>query len=641
MKKIILLVCCIFFISSCWREEVVSEGQKQEFLVEVKKWDAFVWNFDLKKTGKIRSSQDILLTGTANGRVNSLFVKSWDSVEAGQLLATLEDSVWNYQINLERAQNGVERANLSYESTKIQLEKQLIDTKTQLATLERNYSVLEKDSEQNLIQAKNNYENSVLAGESTTSSLQLQQIDDTIKKLEIDYENQKVTNAQTLSSYKSLLITNFNSLVLILKDVSQMSDEILWVSKLNERKNDDFEDYLWVKDMSQKNQSELQLQELLAVRDGEKIQEYQTLLQSSEITEVQVQEIFSFIEANYEKIKIHLNSIETTVNNSTLSVWSLSEAQISQFTAQIDVLQGTFQWYYSAFLSYSSWVKTFLQTYLNTQNSLLKSIELQKNEREIQKKRLESSEISASVTYEKTLIGIEDAKAELKTQIETAQRNIENAEKNYDITLRSLENAIREAEIAYKSALKEVSKLSITSPINGTVSDVFLDKWQEINIGTKTFNILSDSTPEVEIAFSSSEKDLIQVWQEVFIDIGVERITWKIYSLSDIADANLNYKSTIVFTSGTVLIGDIANVVIPVTTDTMLVPVNIVTTQGDGQGYIQTLSGTTFAPIRVRLWKVYSDSIEILSCSEDCKNLEIVLSDISNFDPTTFVIQKK
>jgi len=49
-------------------------------------------------------------------------------------------------------------------------------------------------------------------------------------------------------------------------------------------------------------------------------------------------------------------------------------------------------------------------------------------------------------------------------------------EDSYSITLQGLSNAIREAQISYASAAKEYGKLTITSPINGTISEKLIDK---------------------------------------------------------------------------------------------------------------------------------------------------------------------
>ncbi len=156
-----------------------------------------------------------------------------------------------------------------------------------------------------------------------------------------------------------------------------------------------------------------------------------------------------------------------------------------------------------------SGAQNFLETYRHTQESLLRSIELQQEDRDIQKAQFESSEISAETGYNRTLIGIEDNIQNLDAQIKIAQKSLDTAQKTRDVTLRTLQNSIAEAQIGYSSAAKDYAKLTITSPINGTVTQVSIDPGQEVFSGTALFTVVSDDTPEVEVSFSRIEKNFV------------------------------------------------------------------------------------------------------------------------------------
>jgi hypothetical protein len=69
-------------------------------------------------------------------------------------------------------------------------------------------------------------------------------------------------------------------------------------------------------------------------------------------------------------------------------------------------------------------------------------------------------------------------------------------------------------------------------------------------MGIAAFDIVSDSTPEVEISFSKGEKDLISSDTSVELIVAGQSYNGTIYAISEIADENLNYKATIVFESG-------------------------------------------------------------------------------------------
>jgi multidrug efflux pump subunit AcrA (membrane-fusion protein) len=430
----------------------------------------------------------------------------------------------------------------------------------------------------------------------------------------------------------------FNALLITLNDIIDFSDEILWVTELNKDKNDLYEKLLGVRDSTQKNSTEVLLLEIIDIRNGTDFWNKEDKITAWDLTEEEIEEMINYTNNLYERAKNILSNLEVTLNNSRVSLGQLSETQISAFISQINVYQATLQWNYSAFIAFGSSTKSFLRTYKNNQESLAKAIMLQEKDREIQFKNFMSGELSAAVWYEKTVIGIEDSLSNLESQISLSERNLSNVKENYEITLRSLDNTISEARITYASALKEYQKLSVRSPINGTISEKFIDEWQEVSQWASLFNILSDNTPEVELAFSYNEKQFITEWQKVYIQSGDTKIEGQIYALSEAADANLNYKSTVVFESGTNLIGSIVTVSIEIPTEKMLLPLNVISTEWGDIGYVKTLSWSLFENVRIRLGEVYGEYIEVVSCAENCSDLKIVLNDISNFDENKFVI---
>jgi len=58
---------------------------------------------------------------------------------------------------------------------------------------------------------------------------------------------------------------------------------------------------------------------------------------------------------------------------------------------------------------------------------------------------------------------------------------------------------------------------------------------------------VSNSTPEVEVSFSSNEKVLVDVSQKVFLEVNGKTMIGSIYAISEVADTNLNYKASIIF----------------------------------------------------------------------------------------------
>ena len=628
-------------LTSCWEVPEDIQADKVDFFVETLSGKQAGETIILEKTWQVRSWQDISLSSNASGRVAEVYVKTGDSVNAGQVLAVLEDSIWSYWINLQRSWIWVERAKINYESTQLTLDKSVFDAEMNLDTLERNLIALKIDSQQNLLLAKDNLDNSQYGNLDSSSALKLESLDNSIEKSKLDYEIKVSSDEQSVEWYKATIKKEFSWLLTTLIDVQEFADSLLWITNTNKNDNDDFENFLGVQDKNQKRSSELSLQVLIDYREASKFEEMSILAKKQDITEPEMIEVIDYIDDWYDKVLDLLNKLEVTVNNSLQSVWNLDQTQITGFISSINWYQASTQWAYGAYISVWTNIKSFLNTYKSSQASILKSIELQEKDRDIQYKILTSWELSASTGYERTLISTQDNIADLESRVESAKKNLENAEKNRDITLRSLQNSISDAQVNYSSSAKEYWKLTIRSPINGTIGNVLLDQWQEISTWTPSFEIVSDSSPEVEISFSKWERDLLTENVEVEISVQWEVYVWNIYAVSEIADDNLNYRATIVFDSWVNIIGNLVSIKVPVNTGKMLLPLNILEIQWEGIALVKTLSWSTFADVRIRLWEVFGEYAEIISCAENCEDLNIITSDVSNYDENKFTIIEK
>ena len=625
----------------CSKVELEEETQKADFFVSTLSGDQASSSIVLEKTGQVRSGQDISLSSNASGRVSQVYVKSGDTVEAWQILAVLEDTIWSYGINLQRSEIGVERATINYESTELSLDKAIFDGQLNLDRLERNLSALRIDSEQNILIAQDTLDNSQYGNLDSSSALRLESLDNAIEKSKLDYEIKLSSDAQSIEWYKATLKKEFSWITSTLIDLQEFADTLLGITDIHKDDNNDFEDFLWAQDKNQKRSSELALLTLIDFRESEVFESMSELVKIPSITQEEMIQVIDFIDEWYDSALDMLNKLEITINNSLRSEGNLGQSEISSFQATVNGYQASTQWSYGVYISTGSNMKNFLNTYKNNQASILKSIELQVKDREIQYKTLSSGELSASAGFERTVVGVQDNIANLESQVESAKKSLENAKKNKNISLRSLQNSISDARVSYSSSAKEYGKLTFRSPINGSIGGVMIDEGQELSMGTMAFEIVSDSTPEVEISFSKSERDLISSDAAVELTIAGETYPGTIYAISQVADENLNYKATIIFQSGANIIGNIVNVKIPVYTGKMLLPLNILEIKGDNIALVKTLSGSTFEDVRVRLGQWFGEYIEIVSCAQNCEELEIITSDVSNFDANKFTITQK
>lgn len=348
----------------------------------------------------------------------------------------------------------------------------------------------------------------------------------------------------------------------------------------------------------------------------------------------------------YNKTKIFLNSFENTMNNSVSSVWVLSSSDIDVYISSINWYQATLQANYSAYISSYNWMKTFLSTYESSQESSFKAIDLQKQERDILQSKLNSWELWAEVSLSTSTITYDDQIISMKSNIEIAENNLENAKKTKEITLKSLKNSISSAQISYSDALKQVNKLTITSPISWIIENVLIDLWQEVWQNTALFSIVNEKIPEVKVYFDKDELSLINLFDKAYWIQNEKTYTWTISSISTIADNNLKYPVTIRFWTDFNLIWELVDIKIPVFSNKILIPINYVDILWyDNIWKVNVFKNNEINEIRLNLWEVYWDKIEIKWCidltNDECNLLNIILSDVNNYDKTKFNLIEK
>jgi hypothetical protein len=84
------------------------------------------------------------------------------------------------------------------ESNIITFDKQIFDLEVNLSTLKNNLVYLEKDKTHSLKKAQDDLENLDLGSNSSKSSLELKKLEDSIEKLEFDYDSKLVSDAETI-----------------------------------------------------------------------------------------------------------------------------------------------------------------------------------------------------------------------------------------------------------------------------------------------------------------------------------------------------------------------------------------------------------------------------------------------------------
>ncbi|MDD3646083.1 MAG: efflux RND transporter periplasmic adaptor subunit [Candidatus Gracilibacteria bacterium] len=619
MKKIFLSLFLVTLLVSCSGDSMEDVGnntsEKQDFFIETKKLSDFLGSFQIKKSGKINPTQDITISSNANGRVGNIFVKEGDRVYVGSNLISMQDTVANYALNLDKARLSVESVEINYEQTKINLDKAVADTKLNLEKLQKDYEILQKTIEENIASAKINLDNSI-----TNSNSSLFGTNSGASKAELDYNNLIKSNQEQIRSFETSVHKDYLNLKNLFSDIINFSDRLLGVTELNKNQNDSFENYLGAKNTALKNELENELLKLISFK-----KEKFDSIESNGFDIDKLDYILGVGEEGYKLTILFLDKLEDLFDYSVEST-ELTSSDISTYKITVNTYQTTLQGNYSAFLTFKASVDSFLSTYKNTEDAL--------------KKQLDINEENAQITYNKVLLDSQNQLNSMESAIKNAQINYDNSIKTRDITLQNLENQISIAKNTRSLAQNEYSKLSITSPIVGVVSDIMVDKGQEVNIGMPLIKISSLGDSEINIAVGYNQLDYFKVGKKVIVKYLGNNLEGIISSVSPNADNNLNYKVQILVKSDVKLAGNIVDVYLDVELGKTLLPLGIIKIKSDGLAQINTLSGTILSTQNIYFGEFYGDKIEIKGCvglsAEDCNNLDIVINDMSNFDEEKF-----
>jgi len=188
----------------------------------------------LEKTATIASSQDILVTSQANGKVAKIPHNEGDKIKAGETIVSLSDTIANYKIQLDSAKNALDRAVLTRKQTELTINQQIEQAKNALDTAKEALWNAEKGAE-----------------------------------LAIQQAELGVTNADNqIETLKNSFVTQKNTFINVLNSVLDTSDNLLGVTDYYEDKmNKSIDIYLGAKDVQLKNQAKEELKALYTLRD--------------------------------------------------------------------------------------------------------------------------------------------------------------------------------------------------------------------------------------------------------------------------------------------------------------------------------------------------------------------------------------
>ncbi len=705
-------MCVMLVLSGCARpwsdtepkdgvtDEVVQE--KKDYFVETKELKDLSGTPTLNKTGKITGKSDVTVTSQSSGRVSRIFYEEWQSPAKGAKVISLADSANLYNFSISRNKESIDGARINYNSNKVNLDNSIVDLQLAVQRAQQQYDIAVKDAqkivqdnEQQLLdtekqlrdnelkrldtqqQIKDAEQQRILAEYSArtnnpndplwSAKLSLQKFDSDIEKAEFDYQTKLDADKQTLEWFVNSVEVVQTTIKNIFETTLDGVDKILWVTLTNRTNNDVYEQFLWAQDTSTVIEAEASLRALLS---------YQFQLVSFPLNIDNIDQMSWYLrelENSLDLLDDLLVDIERVLGKTI--TWNVfPQSQLDGLKAQIDGYQSQVVGQAWSIVQQINAIEWFLATYQQNQDSLAKSIEILKEQRQITEQQLRDASTNAEIaaeradiwgdrtliaaersaigndrvdiSIERTKIALERANLQAEAAAETArlglvsaQNALDAANRTKNLSLSTLQNSIDQAQIAYNESLANAWKLSVSAPIAWSIWEVLVDVWEEVSPGTPLFTLTTTNDQEVTITLNSDEKDQIKEWSLVTVRVGDKELWWKIRSISDIADSQLLYKTTIVLNQLSDRLWEIVDVEIPLNSTYVLIPLSVVTMQTTKIWSVRVRNGQEPEQVQVDLGQVRGKNIEIRSPLWE--DLELIVSPMENYDRNVYDAKKK
>ena len=488
----------------------------------------FVWT--------LQSNQTTYLGFKLPWRVTRLYVKEWDYVKAGQLLATLW---WNeVKTQYHSAQEMINSLWAMYKSTENMFNAQIQSMQAKIAQAKAGMEGMKTG----LGDTKNITKEQLLTAEKQvkqaeiwlqTAKTNLEHTKQVLKQNEKDiYSNSKNAIAQS-----KILLNNFII----------FTDQLFGISDENLHKNDRFEIYLSAKNTALKEQIKTDWRKLNSEYENWKKDTEQLLLDIKNSDAVENdEELKNRIYENLKQTQKMLvearwlaDKVFTAIDSSVSSV-NFPQSMINQYKKQVTTFQNniekallTAQW------NFILWVKGSIQNIENFKKQSKMKLDLLQKQYDLAKAAYET----AKQTYEQYKAMSEWKVNEVNTKYEIAKKQYEEAvkwlealKKQKQAQLSQIKSKIEQVKWNKNLAAVNLGNIKLYAPYNGVITKKMVSIWQVVWAWTPIYAI-SDPN-DLKWVFYVPVEDVknIKVWQKVVIKAMWKTIIWVITVVNPSAD---------------------------------------------------------------------------------------------------------
>lgn len=507
-------------------KQVVIEKEYKTILVTT--WDL---KTSISWDGKVLYKEDYNLNFPIAWTVKSLNVIEWQSIKAWDLIASLdttylEINVDKAEIALNKAYADLESKKIKYSSSDIQLsQEQLNSSVANLENIRLNWEIDIANSKSSLETAQINLKWAESDLNLAKSNLIL------IEKQETEKYENKVEDALVVIA----------SSITFLNDKVLEVDKLLWITSKNRDKNDSFEWFLWSKDSGSKTAAISAFNELNVSFSDFLIEwkEYRLWESNTEKTMY----FLDKIQADSKLLNKTLTYTLEVVKNSIPSIPNLTESQIQIYTKDYENNISDTKKQLALIVDVKQQIeeqKTNLDTRLETQNNLIYSLQ---TKLDLSNKQIEQSVIN----YENSV-----KKADNNLVLATKQIDISKASlstKTEDVSYSELApyyNSIDNAKKLLEESKVKLQDAILKSPVDWKIVSINGNIWAYVWWDKDTAFVTITNNNKFYVESFVEELDITRIQENGTVYLTFEAlegvsIPWKIYYISDKSTTDNNW----------------------------------------------------------------------------------------------------
>lgn len=563
MKKIYFLLLATIILTSCWTsKDNITEVKKEE----IQNQNYIVWwkeNNYVNIYWNILNNETKTLTSNINGKVTYLSCDAWTKVNKNTIVARISPDT----------------NSLSYQNNAVQINSlrgQLANLRQIRATTIANFDSKNRQLKLQESELENqlNTVNKTIWSDSEWIKNQLKIIEDSISLVE---QNREASVKNIDDSILNLRKTAYNTIDSWIKRL----DETFGITDKRRNDNDDFEDYLWAKNSSLKNELEWDIKIIITEFDSQN----STLSQYSD----------DILSSKLNEISIIFSKASEVVDQSVTSLWSFPQLKI-------DAL-------YAEFLWISNWLvelKSKYDTALNSKKTTVLSFDSQLKNLEASRSQLQTQETSLNSNVETININSQN----LKEQYTDLENTKTSTIKELDSNILSIEQAINQLGITFKEDV-------IYAWTNWTIKSKNVSKNNNVWIWTPICTVVPENN-SLKLEIYSPNKLSLGMEFKYYKDSEYYG-TWVIVTESPVKDTmtqNYTYEAEIDFSSFKEWDYLDIKVMTEVSKGEIWLPINYVFPKLDWY-YVNLLVWDNIISTKVEVWKMNNWEIHILSGIEN------------------------